>query len=246
MTHWAFDVKFHCGTQFTFSSLTFAAGEDENLKMLPPGLAPEHPALAPSFASCSSCSGLNPCAELYIRTAKLVRGIPVVTSIIRLLAEALSSSSSASTPNQDSSDYYLEIGTNACGEPTEGGRLILMMAPNGDRSHNSSSRHLTIRRSEASDARTASAGLAWYLNLNFNTIQVQAIMETIQRKAPDGSPLAALAQQETEAANLIIAEKSIDFPQREPSAGNNDRARRARSEAASSVSPSRRLSEYDA
>jgi hypothetical protein len=31
-----FDVKFPCDNQFTFGSLIFTAGEDENLKMLPP------------------------------------------------------------------------------------------------------------------------------------------------------------------------------------------------------------------
>jgi hypothetical protein len=52
-------------------------------------------------------------------------------------------------------------------------------------------------------------------------------MGTIQRMALDGSPLALLAQQEAEAANLIVAEKSASGPQREPPAGHNDRARRA-------------------
>jgi hypothetical protein len=41
MTPWTFDVKFPLGTQFTFGSLTFAAGEDEYLRMLPPGPALE-------------------------------------------------------------------------------------------------------------------------------------------------------------------------------------------------------------
>jgi hypothetical protein len=44
-------------------------------------------------------------------------------------------------------------------------------------------------------------------------------METIQRMAPDGSPLALLAQQEAKAANLVIAEKSTGVPRREPSGG---------------------------
>jgi hypothetical protein len=64
--------------------------------------------------------------------------------------------------------------------------------------------------------------------------------------APNGSPLATLAQQGAEAANLIIIEKSADVPQREPSIDDNDRARHARSEAASSASPNHRLSEHDA
>jgi hypothetical protein len=37
-------------------------------------------------------------------------------------------------------------------------------------------------------------------------------METIQRMAPDGSPLALLAQQGAEAVNLIVAEKSASGP----------------------------------
>jgi hypothetical protein len=157
MTPWMFDVKFPRSTQFTFGSLTFAVEEDGDLKMLPPGPAPEHLALAPSSASSGSCSGLDPCAWLYIHTAKLVRGIPVMTSILRPIVGASSSSSSVSTPDQDLSDDYHEIGTSACGEPAEDGRLILMVAPNGDQSHNSSSRYATIGRSEASDARTPRA-----------------------------------------------------------------------------------------
>jgi hypothetical protein len=60
------------------------------------------------------------------------------------------------------------------------------------------------------------------LNPDFNDVRVQAIMETIQRMTPDGSPLALLAQQGAEAANLIVAEKSTDVPRREPSGGHND------------------------
>jgi hypothetical protein len=63
--------------------------------------------------------------------------------------------------------------------------------------------------------------------------------------APDGSPLAVLAQQGAEVVNLIVADKSADAPQREPSVGNNDQARRARSEAASSARPSCHLAEHD-
>jgi hypothetical protein len=70
-------------------------------------------------------------------------------------------------------------------------------------------------------------------------------MEIIQRMVPDGSALAVLAQQRAEAANLVVAEKSIGVPHREPFIGDNDRASRARSEAASSVSPNHCLSEHD-
>jgi hypothetical protein len=182
----------------------------------------------------------------YIRTAKIVRGIPVVTSILRPLAGASSSSTSTSILDSDLSDDYSEIGASACGEPAKDGRFIYMVAPNGDRSSNTSSKYPTIERSEASDARTPSGGLARNLNPDFNVVRVQAIMETIQYMAPDDSPLAILAQQEAEAANFIVAEKSAGVPRREPSVGGNDRVRRARSEAASSASPNHRLFEHDA
>jgi hypothetical protein len=84
------------------------------------------------------------------------------------------------------------------------------------------------------------------LNSDFNVVRVQAIMETIQRMAPDGSPLALLVQQGAKAANLVVAEKSTGVPRREPSGGYNDRARRAQSEVASSFSPNRRLAGNDA
>jgi hypothetical protein len=155
-------------------------------------------------------------------------------------------SSSASTLDPDSSDDYPKIGASTCGEPMKGGCLICMVAPNGDRSHNSSSRYPTIGRSETSDARTPSGGLVRNLNLDFNDVWVQAIMETFQRMVPDGSPLVVLAQQGVDAANLVITEKSADISLREPSVGDNDRARRARSEAALSVSLNHRLSEHGA
>jgi hypothetical protein len=94
----------------------------------------------------------------------------------------------------------------------EGSCLILMVAPNGDQSRNSFSVYPTIGRSETSDVQTPSAGLVRNLNLDFNAVWVQAIMESIQRLTPDGSPLALLTQQEAEAANLIVAEKSGGGP----------------------------------
>jgi hypothetical protein len=208
-----FDVKFPCGTQLTFGSLTFAAGEDGDLRMLPPGLAPEHLALTSSSASSGSCSGSDFCARGYIRTAKIVQGIPVVTSILRPLAGALSSSSSASTLDPDSSDDYPEIGASACGKFADGGRLICMVAPNGDRSHNSSSKYPTIERSEAFDVRTPSGGLVRNLNPDFNAIWVQAIMETIQRMALDGSSLAVLAQQGLRRQTLSSQKNRPVFPE---------------------------------
>jgi hypothetical protein len=123
--------------------------------------------------------------------------------------------------------------------------LSTWVAPNGDQTSNTSSIYPTIGRSEASDARTPSGGLAWNLNPDFNAVRVQAIMVTIKCMAPDGSTLALLAQQGAKMANLIVVEKSADVPRREPSISGNDRARRARSEAVSSTSPNRHLSEHD-
>jgi hypothetical protein len=102
-----FDVKFTYDTQFTFGALIFAVGEDKNLKMQSPGSAPERftpiygqTSYFPAISSItgSSCSGLDPYAGLHIRTVKLVRGIPIVTSILQPSTGASSSSSSTSSP----------------------------------------------------------------------------------------------------------------------------------------------------
>jgi hypothetical protein len=68
-----------------------------------------------------------------------------------------------------------------------------MVAPDEDQARNSSSGYPTIERSETTDAQTPSVGLVQNLNLEFNAVWVQTIMETIQRMTPDGSPLALLA-----------------------------------------------------
>jgi hypothetical protein len=88
-------------------------------------------------------------------------GIPVVTSTLRPMAEASSSSSSATSPDQDSTDDYPEIGISAYGDSVREGRLIFMVAPNGDSSHNNSSRDSTIRRWESPDARKPNAVMIW-------------------------------------------------------------------------------------
>jgi hypothetical protein len=75
------------------------------------------------------------CRELHLHHQDR-SGIPIVTSILRPLAGASSSSSSASTLDPDSFDDYPEIGASACGELVEGGCLIYMLALNGDRSIN--------------------------------------------------------------------------------------------------------------
>jgi hypothetical protein len=143
-----FDVKFSYNTQFTFGSLTFVAGEDRNLKMLPLGSAPERLApvygqtlyfLAISSTTGGACSSLDPYTGLHIHTVKLVRGTPIMTSNLQPTAGASSSSSSAASPEQDSGDDYPEIGGSTCGDSTEEGRLIVMVAPAGGPSQNSSS-----------------------------------------------------------------------------------------------------------
>jgi hypothetical protein len=70
MAPWTFNVKFPLGTKFTFGSLTFAAGEDGDLRMLPPGEATEH--TAPSSASSGTHADSDFFDGLYIRMAKLV------------------------------------------------------------------------------------------------------------------------------------------------------------------------------
>jgi hypothetical protein len=79
-------------TQFTFGSLTFIVGEDGNLKILPPRPELEHLTSvygqAPCFPVISSttggaCSGSDPYPGQHIHTVKLVRGIPIVTSILQ-------------------------------------------------------------------------------------------------------------------------------------------------------------------
>jgi hypothetical protein len=87
-----------------------------------------------------------------------------------------------------------------------------MVAPDGDRASNNSSGYPIIGRSEAYGAQIPSAGLVQILNPDFNAVRVQAIMDTIQRMTPDGSPLALLAQHGAEAANIVIAKKSADVP----------------------------------
>jgi hypothetical protein len=121
-----------------------------------------------------------------------------------------------------------------------------MVDPNGDRSRNRSSGYPTIERSETSDVQTPIVGLVRNLNPDFNVVRVQMIIETIQRMTLDGSPPALLAQQGAEVVNIVVAEKSVGVSRREPYVSHNDRARRARSEVASSGSPNRYLAENDA
>jgi hypothetical protein len=203
MTPWIYDVMFPLDTQFTFGSLKFTAGEDGELRILPLGPAPKRrmPAdgqvpssLTTSSISGGACSGLDPFTGLYIRTTKIIWGILIVMSILRPLAGASTSSSSVVSLDPDSSDDYPEFGISACGNSAREGLLIFMVAPNGDPSHNNSSRYPTNGRLEASDAQTPNDEMIRNLNSDFNTIWLHTIMESIQRMAPECSPLVALAQ----------------------------------------------------
>jgi hypothetical protein len=115
MAPWTFDIKFPHGTEFTFGSLTFAAGEDGDLRMLPPGEAVEHIALSSASSETQVESDLfdGP----YIRTVKLIRGIPVMTSILWPCIRAASSSPSALSSDQGSSKNYPEIGSTPAKAP---------------------------------------------------------------------------------------------------------------------------------
>jgi hypothetical protein len=150
MAPWTFDIKFPRGTEFTFGSLTFVAGEDGDLRMLPLGEAAEH--IAPSSTSSETQAESDLFDGPYIRTVKLIRGIPVVTTILRPCAEAASSSPSALSSDQGSSEDYPEIGVNTCESSASTSLLICMVAPNEDQPRHSSSGYPTIGRSEASDA----------------------------------------------------------------------------------------------
>jgi hypothetical protein len=97
---WTFNIKFPYDTQFTFEPLMFATREDVNLELLTQGLAPKHLTslyvqasylLASSSTSSSVCSGLNPYAGPYHRTAKTIQGIPIGATIFQLSARTLSS-----------------------------------------------------------------------------------------------------------------------------------------------------------
>jgi hypothetical protein len=110
-----------------------------------------------------------------------------------------------SVPYHDSSDDSPEIGVSARGDSTGEGCHIFMVAPNGDPLHNNSSRYPTIGRSEADE-------MIRNLNPDFNAIQLQTTIESIQWMAPEGSPLIALTQQGDEVVNIVVAQRPDDNP----------------------------------
>jgi hypothetical protein len=124
-----------------------------------------------------------------------------------------------------------------------------MVGPARVNSQNSSNKYTTIRGSKTCDDRTPSNRVIRNLNLDFNILRLQTIMESIQWMVLQDSPLVALAQQGAEAVGHIIAvECSTGNHWGEPSVGNRtaNQAKRARSEAASSASGNRCLADNDA
>jgi hypothetical protein len=202
MAPWNFDIKFLYDTWFTFGSLMFAVGEDGSLGLLTQGLTPKRLApvygQAPYLLANSStlggfCSDLNRYVEPYHCAAKTTQGIPIRAPIFQPSVGTSSSSTSAASPDQDSTNDYPEIGGSTCWNSTNEGRLIIMEALAGAHSQDSSSRYPTIGRSEAFDAQMPNDRMIRNLNLDFNVIWLQTIMESIQCMAPKGSPLVALA-----------------------------------------------------
>jgi hypothetical protein len=190
MAPWTFSVKFPYGTQFTFGSLMFVAGEDGNLELLTQGPPPKHHAsvygqapylLASTSTSGGACSGLNSYAGPYHLIAKTTQGLPIGAHILQPLGGTSGSSSSGASRGHDTTDDYLEIRGSTCWNSTEEGHLIIMVAPAGAPSQKSSNEYPTSDR------------LAQNLNLDFNVVWLQTIMELIQRMAPERSPLLALA-----------------------------------------------------
>jgi hypothetical protein len=105
----------------------------------------------------------------------------------------------AASADQDSIEDYHEIRGSVCWNPSVEAHCINMVGPARAHSWNSSSKYPTIRGSEASNARTLINKVVWNLNLDFNTVRLQTITESIQRMGPQNSPLVALAQQGVEA-----------------------------------------------
>jgi hypothetical protein len=172
------------------------------------------------------------------------QGYPIKTPIFQPLVGTSSSSSSGASPDRNSIEDYPEIRGNICWNATIEAHHISMVGPDKAPSHNNSTRYPTIRVSEVSDAWTPSNRIVQNLNLNFNTMGLQTIMESLQHMVPQDSPLVVLAQQGVEVVGQIVAvELSAGNHRGKPSIGNRsaDRAKGTWSKEASSTSKNRRL-----
>jgi hypothetical protein len=222
MAPWTFSIKFSDDTQF-------AATEDINLELLTQG--PTSKCLAPVYGQASylpvssstsdgACSGLYSYDGSYHCAAKTTQRIPIGAPTFQPSAGTSSSSTSAASPDQDSTDDYPENEGSTCWNSVDKDCLIIMVAPAGAHSQNSFSRYTSIRRSEVSDTRTPNDGMIWNLNPHFNVVRLQTIMESIQCMTPKGSLLVAMPQQGADAANYVIVERSANNPRGEPSVSN--------------------------
>jgi hypothetical protein len=174
---------------------------------------------------------------------------PIGTPIFQPSVGTSSSSSSGASLDRDSIEDYHEIGGSVYWNSTIEAHRIRMVGPARAPSQNSSSRDPTIRESEASDARTQSNRVVRNLNPDIKTVQLQAIMESIQCMVPQDSSLVALAEQGAKAVGQsVVAEPSAGNQQGELFIENRmaNQVKRARSEEASPASGNRCLADNDA
>jgi hypothetical protein len=233
MAHWIFNIKFPYDTYFIFKSLMFATGEDENCELLTQGPAPRHPVsiygASPYYStdpsiSGGACSGLNPHAGPYYLFAIKSQGRLIRKNSIQSSDGSSNSSSSGVTSGRDFIEDYPEIMNNACLNPAIETRRIRMVGPARGNSQNSSSKYSTIRGSEVSDAWTPSSHVLQNLNMDFNAVRLQTIIESIQQMVPQDSPLIALAQQGVvPVGNIVVAAPSAKNHRGEPSGDNQSK-----------------------
>jgi hypothetical protein len=114
--------------------------------------------------------GLNPYAGLYHRTSKTTQGIPIGTPIFQPSVGTSSSFASTASLGQDCTDDYPKIGGSTYWNSVDEGHLVIMVAPVGAPSQNSSSRYPIFGRSEASIAWTPNDGMIQNLNTDFNAV----------------------------------------------------------------------------
>jgi hypothetical protein len=152
------------------------------------------------------------------------------------------------TTDRDSAKDYPKIGGSICLDPVIEARRINMVGHSRVDSRNNSSKYPMIRGSMMSDAQTPSNRVVQNINPDFNAVQPQTILESIQCMTHQDSPVATLVQQGAEAVvQITVAELSITNQQGKPSIGNrsDDWGKRARSEEASSISGGKRLVDSD-
>jgi hypothetical protein len=108
MTPWTFDIKFPLDTQFTFGSLTFAMGEDRDLKMLPPR--------ASARASCSgSFIYIGRCLFRFGSFCRVINSQCQARSVLLLLLAAARRNSGCSLIGDRRADLLHHAGSDWVG-----------------------------------------------------------------------------------------------------------------------------------